>query len=129
MGDSLIMCSSESFGYRQDYSLEILSGKRAKDGQITQSSATNPLKNKKGNVINFVDIMDSDNVGMTQGSERFGFAAKSFVELGVGTAGMRNELQRDVAAELSIVSTVDDAHPALAGFTKDAKTPKEIASI
>jgi hypothetical protein len=66
------------------------------------------------------DFVNRADVGMVKSGSRTCFPAESFKRLRVISDIFGQELQRDEAAEFSVLSLVDNSHAAAAEFLDDA---------
>src|SRR5262245_66326714 len=94
---------------------------------MRQSFAGDPLENQERNAINVVEVMEGDNIWMSQSSERHRFASQAFAKFRLVFTGVSHKFQRNVTAEPGIVCSIHDAHATFARFFQHAKTTKHLA--
>ena len=77
-----------------------------------ESLAVEELHHEEVAALVFVDVVNNADVRVVQRGGRARFAAETFERVGIARGVVRQELQRDEAAELGVFSTVDHAHTA-----------------
>src|SRR5262245_36163908 len=77
---------------------------------LGQAAAGHELKDKVRLARSLADIVNLDNVGMLQASERRGLCAKAGQVLRAGLEPGQDHLQRHSAIETELPGLVDDAH-------------------
>jgi len=66
------------------------------------------------------DLVNGADVGVIQRGSGAGLALETFESLRIGGQRVRQEFERDAAAEIEIFGFIDDAHAASAEFREDA---------
>ena len=87
---------------------------------IPQRFAFDIFHGDEGTAFVLADFVYGDDVGVVQCSGRFGFAAKTLVEISIGDIVLWQEFERDFAGEGDIFGKVDFTHAAFANFFEDA---------
>ena len=89
---------------------------------LGQAAAGHELEDKVGPPCGLADIVNLDDVGMLQASERRGLCAKAGQVLRAGLEPGQDHLQRHGAIETELPGLVNDAHAAAADFLDDFVT-------
>src|SRR5690349_4138007 len=114
MNDALLMRRVEGvgdFGGDTEQGLELHG--TARDG-VFERLALKIFHGDEAFFVVLTDFVDGTNVGMVQGGGRAGFTPKSFKGLRVLRQSLRQKLQSDEAAQLGVLSLVDNTHAATA---------------
>ncbi len=111
MNDAFGMGGVEAVGNLNCEADQGLGVERTAGNHGAQSKAVEELHDEVRVTFLFGDLVNGADVGMVQGRGGAGLAAKAFERLRVVGKFVRQEFERDEAAELQIFGLVDDAHP------------------
>ena len=97
-----------------------LGGKRlARGDQLAQGPALDHLHRDVGGPVGLTDVVDRQDVGMVESRGGARLLLEALAAVGVGGGGLRQDLDRDVAAEFGVPRAIDLAHPARAQRRED----------
>jgi hypothetical protein len=86
---------------------------------VGQTAAFHVFQAQEWHAVLLAHLMDLDDIGMPEPSDRFGFAAKA---LALGSAGMRpgeDHFEGNEPIKTQLARFVDDAHTAASNFLDD----------
>ena len=113
----MLVSRGERLGNRQQVGGTCQAKAAARPGRA-QRAAAHPFEDEKRQSVGLADIVDRQNVGVVQGGERSRLTTKPVGVLGADARGLHHELQRDIAIQLSVASSV---HAPLAAFAETSR--------
>jgi hypothetical protein len=82
------------------------------EGQRDPRREPKRLEDERAHAVRLLEAVDAPDVRVVERREQLGFAAEARRAHRVVREGVRQDLERDFAAELRVAGAVDDAHAA-----------------
>ena len=94
------------------------------DDPVGKRRAFNQLQDERLGVVTLLDAVDGGDAGVVQAGEHLRFPLEPGEPVGVSGEGVRQDLQRDIAAELGVGGAIDLPHPAFTDQGGDVVMPQ-----
>jgi hypothetical protein len=117
--DALVVGLGEAFG---DFDAEIENAGHPEPlffDDVSELLAADELHDHESDAFRIVDLVDHGDVGMLKGSGGLRLLDEAALALGIGDEVGRQNLESDLAVQLGVHGTVDDAHAAAAQLIED----------
>ena len=124
MDNAVTMCASQSFGSLDDKINCFRNSQRALFQSIFEGPTFDILHNDKGNVILFSEVMNLDDIRMSQFRNRTCFLSKPFDKNWISCMISRQNLDSNIAIKGRLIGFKDRSHTTRANVFDNSKLAK-----